>query len=129
VAVEPIVLGDRRLGAAVAETVIAPASRRIETTLGPVEIVERYASTGPADDGLSFTASGPDGSPLVEVRIDIDVLEAHRSRFLKRTLALALVPIPIALTLVALILASRRTTPALGRPWRRSLRFVLAATS
>jgi signal transduction histidine kinase len=129
VAVEPVISGDRRLGAAVAETILAPATRQIPTSLGPVTIVERFASTSPAGSSTAFVVPAPDGTPLAEVQIDVAALHAQRFRFLRRLLAVALLPLAVTLSLVALLLAGRRRSSRFSRAGARSLAFLSAVVA
>src|SRR5690606_22937916 len=127
VAVEPVLLADRRLGAAVAETVLAPANRLIATALGPVTVVERFASTTTEDSERAFVVPAPDGTSLVEVRIDVGALHDERARFLRRGLALALLPLAAALSIAALLFSNRRGSGRSHSPWRHSVRFLASA--
>ena len=129
VAVEPVTLGDQRIAVAVAETVLTPADRRLETSRGAVTVVEPYAGTGrPPDDG-AFVVTRSDGAPLVEVEVDPAALRAHRAGYLRRALAAALVPVSLALTLIALLVANWPARFGRRPAWERTLRFALLATA
>ncbi|MFO7303608.1 MAG: ATP-binding protein [Acidobacteriota bacterium] len=135
VAVEPVLHDGRRIGVAVAETVLAGVGRQLETALGPVTLVEQYARTDGPGDERAFLVHAPAGTPLVEARVDMDQLRAHRTAFLRRVLAGALVPLPLALSLLALLATARSGRLYLRTPEgrriraRATLRFVVLTTA
>ena len=129
VAVEPIELDGRAIAVAVAERVLAPvdrtsarAERRLDTAYGPVTVIAQYASTRHVTSPRGFAVASASGAPLIEVAFDPDALAARRTAFQRRVLALALLPLALALPL--LFMAGRGPRGGItssGGRWRRML--------
>jgi signal transduction histidine kinase len=107
----PIEADGRRVGVAVAETLLAPAAPRvtgadsflIESRYGRVTAVPLYAGAGAAagialDD--TFVIATDDGVTLLEVEYAPEELAAERRRHRRVSTALASVPLVVALLLV-----------------------------
>ncbi|HWB30191.1 MAG TPA: HAMP domain-containing sensor histidine kinase [Vicinamibacterales bacterium] len=124
--VDPVLVGDRRIAVAVAETVLATsaptasptADRNLATSFGPVAIVEPYASTReelPASSG--FVVTTPTRTPLFEVHLSSSDLQARRWTFRRRVLAVALLPTIVAVGLLAFPALQRRRRSPGRRGW------------
>lgn len=139
--VEPITLNGQPVAVAVAETVLAAidrsrpsAERRLSTRFGPVTVIEQYAS---ARDNVTppggFVIETTSGTPLLEVRVDRTGLTDARRQFRHRALAVALLPIPLAVGLLAGVPRSRRRRHVDLGHWLRwttaALALIAAATA
>jgi signal transduction histidine kinase len=124
--VDPVLVGDRRIAVAVAETVLATstptpsptAERDLPTSFGPVAIVEPYASTReemPASSG--FVVTTPTRTPLFEVHLSSSDLQARRWTFRRRVLAVAMLPTIAAVGLLAFPAVQRRRRSPSRRRW------------
>ncbi|MEO7191532.1 MAG: HAMP domain-containing sensor histidine kinase [Vicinamibacterales bacterium] len=144
-ALRPVEVGGRRVGVAVAETVIAPATgadasalarriteagpapRYLATTFGPVALNPQFSRTR---DDLTpvngFIVADPDGAALVEVHFDPVQLAQARAMFRRRALALSLLPLlGVTALLVPVTMARRR----MGQPARVWIGWTLAASA
>ncbi|HVW06065.1 MAG TPA: HAMP domain-containing sensor histidine kinase [Vicinamibacterales bacterium] len=124
--VDPVLVGDRRIAVAVAETVLATstpaasqtAERYLPTSFGPVAIVEQYASTReelPASSGFVVTAAS--GAPLFEVHLSSSDLDARRWTFRRRVFAAAALPTIAAIGLLAFSAVQRRRRAQGWQEW------------
>ena len=94
VAVDPVQVDGTTVAVAVAETVLAPADRRIQTPYGAIPIAEHDdAAVAASDTAGGRTVVSALGTPLVDVRHHLADLTAYRRLALMRVLALALVPL------------------------------------
>jgi signal transduction histidine kinase len=125
VAVSPIARHGSPVAIAVAEAVLAPADRRLPTSLGPVPVIEHYAGTGDTTTSDGFAIASAAGAPLVDVRFDPEALSAQRRTFLQRGLAVALVPLALGLSILATLNRDRSPRRGAARDrWTRWLWFV-----
>jgi signal transduction histidine kinase len=122
VAVEPVVVDGAPVAVAVAETVLVSADSRFATSLGAVTVSAHYAGTGDTTTSDGFAVASATGAPLVEVRFDPAALAGHRRAFLHRALAIALLPLPLGLSILVTRWNDRRTRSASARArWLRLL--------
>ncbi len=129
VAVEPITSDGRPVGVAVAETILAPADRRIITSFGAVPVIEHYASTRDTTGDQGFAVTSAAGVPLIEVQADPVALRQHRRAFQQRVLAAALLPLPLGLSIITALGLDRRRRAANARGrWSATLWFAAATT-
>ncbi len=115
--VSPLALPSQPAAAIVAETVLAPnepgapgPERRVQTSFGPVLMIEQYALAH--DDRRlpnSFVVSTEAGVPLLEVRYEPADLAAERLGFRRHAAAAALLPLAVAVVLPvpALVVSAR----------------------
>lgn len=132
-AVEPVLVADRVVAVAVAETVLAPidrsgdptitvTERRLETDFGPVTVIAPYSSAHHLRPVQGFTIQSDAAAPLIDVSFDAGVASGRRGAFLRRTVALALLPLAIGLTIVGTHASSRIPRAATARArWRVAL--------
>jgi signal transduction histidine kinase len=127
VAVEPVFVNGGPMAVAVAEAVLAPADRRLATSYGAVMAIEHYAGAGDTTTSDGFAVASASGAPLIEVRYDPAALATQRRTFLHRALALALLPLPLGLSILFTRWNDRRIRPtAAPARWRRLLWFSAA---
>ena len=114
VSVKPIEREGRRIGMAAAEAVLSPPTRvglddnRFDTSFGPVSISQLYGgAVEPAPGEDRFFVSGADG-PLLEVQFSSADLAAQRQAFRRRELAIAALPLVLALLLSSAPMLDRR---------------------
>jgi len=143
-AMRPVEVANRRVAVVVAETVLAPASsgdvshlavdpsstasppRRLFTSFGPVQIVERYLSARDDSQVLNtFSIKTPTGATLLEVIVDPTDMANARRTFRRRVVTVALLPFPVLFGLLAPMALSRRRLRDPTRVW---LAWTLAAT-
>ena len=114
VSVQPIVLNSRRIAAAAAETVIAPATGlgqssgtyRFDTKFGPVTLTfPGSGETGVRPDRFSVLTTSGAG---VDAQVSFDALHSARLMFRRRALALAALPLVGAALLLTGPLVQRR---------------------
>ncbi len=131
--VDPVMIGERRIAVAVAETVLATstptasptAERYLPASFGPVAIVEPYASTREElATSSGFTVTTGTGAPLIEVHPSSSDLEARRWTFRRRALAVAALPTIAAVGLLAFPALQRRRQ---ARDWRGWIGWTTAA--
>ena len=140
VAVEPIELGGKRVGVAVAETILAPAVRaasaaplwQVATSFGPVSatLAALLGAEGAARQPTTFRIQAPSGAPLLDVSYSLDALSAERQTFRRRVVAVALLPLVCACLLATGSLLERRARsrafgPFLG--WSAAVGAILVA--
>ncbi len=121
IAVEPIEFNGKRIGAAAAETILAPAVHaasaaplwQLTTVFGPVSVTPaRLVGTG-ASPALppspSFVVQDAQGQPLLEAHVSLDALAAERDTFRRRVVATAALPLVVAALLGTGFLLDRRS--------------------
>ena len=127
VLVRPIERGDRRIGVAAAETVIAanaldaasPRTFLSPSIIGPIPAVPA-GTVGTLPGSLPrVRIDGPSGTPLLEVAIDPAQLTAARRVFRWRTAALALLPWVVCLLASAAVSVDRRRAVGRAVAWVR----------
>ncbi|HET9371725.1 MAG TPA: hypothetical protein VFO19_15795, partial [Vicinamibacterales bacterium] len=125
VSVKPIEREGRRIGVAAAEAVLSPPTRvglgdyRFDTSFGPVLISQWYGGgSEPAAGDDRFLVSGPDG-PLLEVQFSSAELADQRRAFRRRELAVAALPLVLALLLSSAPLLDRRRAARSSREFDR----------
>jgi signal transduction histidine kinase len=100
----------RLVGIATAETILSPtlggtapdSPLMFDTPFGDVVLVEAFAaSSGNPARPHAFVVTGADGRMLVEVRYDPATIAAARTSFRRAALAVAAMPLVLALLLVA----------------------------
>jgi signal transduction histidine kinase len=114
--VQPIEGAGRRTGVAAAEAVLSPithlgaeaGTHRIDTTFGPV--VVEYVGAGESPDHANrFVIASATGVALLDVYYSPEDLAARRSQFRRRAIAIALLPLVVAVLLLSGNLVERRT--------------------
>ncbi|HEX7779928.1 MAG TPA: hypothetical protein VF424_11835, partial [Vicinamibacterales bacterium] len=114
--VQPIEGAGRRTGVAAAEVVLSPithlgteaGTHRIDTTFGPV--VVEYVGAGESHDHANrFVITSATGAALLDVHYSPEDLAARRSHFRRRAIAIALLPLVVAVLLLSGNLIERRT--------------------
>ncbi|MFI5177029.1 MAG: ATP-binding protein [Vicinamibacterales bacterium] len=125
VAVEPIAYGGKRVGAAVAETILAPVVRaasaaplwQVATSFGPVSATPAalQSAEGTTRQPITFRIEAAPGAPLLDVWYSIDALTAERQIVRRRAAAVALLPLVCAGLLgTGTLLERRARSRALG---------------
>jgi len=124
--VDPVEFGGRRVGVAVAETVIATTSsvaaptpeRLLATSFGPVSVIEQYASTrDEVSSPDSFAIASATGAPLLEVHLNAAELAKRRTAFRHRVIATAMLPLVALPALLAFPLIRQRRAAYRLREW------------
>ncbi|HUL73907.1 MAG TPA: ATP-binding protein [Vicinamibacterales bacterium] len=118
VAVEPIEFDGKRVGVAVAETILAPAVHaasaaplwQVTTSFGPVSATPAALLGGAGTVRLptTFRIADASGAPLLDVWYSVDALTAERQAFRRRAVAMALLPLVCAALLATGPLLERR---------------------
>ena len=122
--VRPLIGADGPIANIVTEAIIAsndssaPVERRVSTSFGPVTMVEQYAL--PRDDVAvpnSFTIESDTDAPLLRVQYEPAQLAERRASFRRHALAVALLPLALALGLGGMSLVDGPRPH--GRSWLR----------
>jgi signal transduction histidine kinase len=120
--VQPLETGGRRLAVTVAETVLAPVVQGgpalFSTSYGNVTIVPPpYAGAASLDAREGFVVNSPAGGALLEVRLAPADLAARRAELRRRAVAVAALPLALALLVSVGPLLDRRRRAATPIGW------------